>query len=76
MSFMYISLNGTPINIKIAIKQNLSFSYTEKFSPRQPIRLSCKGAFTKYVDKMRWVGSPKKSTFTQRFRVENVNVAG
>ena len=31
-----------------------------------------KGAFTNYIDKKRWVVSPKKSTFCQLYQVKNV----
>ena len=36
-----------------------------------------KGSFTNYVDKKRWVGSPKMSTFfVNLYKVENVNIGG
>ena len=34
------------------------------------------GPFTNYVDKKRWVGSPKMSNFVNFYKVENVNVGG
>jgi hypothetical protein len=37
---------------------------------------STKGSLTNYVDKKRWVGSPKVSTFVNVYKVENVNVEG
>ena len=35
----------------------------------------CKGSFNKYVDKMRWVGGPKMSTFRAKsWQPKNVHV--
>ena len=40
---------------------------------RSPLTLA---AFTNYVDKKRWLVSPKMSTFVNIYKVENVNAGG
>ena len=57
------------------MKLKFSENVTKKFDEIFVFNLLSKGAFFNYVDKRRWVGNPKMSTFINSYKVQNVIVA-